>query len=179
MENINLYQHSALVCKFAGFWPSLPNLHHWVSDSWKPLVAYGIELFPCAKGFFIASFTSTLDRDLVLGKLWSLGDHSLSIKPRSSSFKPLTEFLSIRLVWVLLPNLSLHFWEPSCFEAISNSIGSFLKVDDATTSMGHSTFALLLIDIDISLALPMDVVLMVGDKPWAQPLDYEGLPFRC
>lgn len=36
-----------------------------------------------------------------------------------------------------------------------------------------------LIDIDISLALPKDVVLMVEDKSWAQPLDYEGLPFRC
>lgn len=141
VENINFYQHSALVYRFVGFWPSLPNLHHCVSNSWKPLVAYGIELFPCAKGFFIASFTSTLDCDLVMGKLWSWGDHSLSIKPWSPSFNPFTESLSIRPAWVRLPNLPLHLWEPSCFEAIGNSIGNFLKVDDATTSMGHSTFA--------------------------------------
>lgn len=71
------------------------------------------------------------------------------------------------------------FWEPSCFEAIGNSISNFLKVNDATFSMGHSTFAHLLIDVDISLALPRDVVLMVGDSPWTQLLDYEGLPFCC
>lgn len=45
--------------------------------------------------------------------------------------------------------------------------------------MGHSTFAHILIDIGISMPLPKDVVLMVGDKPWTQLLDYEGLPFCC
>lgn len=45
--------------------------------------------------------------------------------------------------------------------------------------MGHTTFARILVDIDISLPLPGDVVLMVGDRPWTQLLNFEGLPFRC
>lgn len=52
-------------------------------------------------------------------------------------------------------------------------------MDDGTPSMGHSTFAHILIDIDISSPLRRDVVLMVGDRPLTQPLDYEGLPFHC
>lgn len=44
--------------------------------------------------------------------------------------------------------------------------------------MGHSTFARILVNIDISMPLPGDVVLMVGDRPWTQLLDYEGLPFH-
>lgn len=47
-------------------------------------------------------------------------------------------------------------------------------VDDVIIFMGH-----ILVDIDISPPLPGDVVLMVGDRPWTQPLDFEGLPFRC
>lgn len=136
-----------------------------MSDSWKPLVSHGIEFFPCAKGFFVASFTSTHEHDLILEKIWTWGDHFLSIKPWMPSFNPLTESLFVHLVWICLLNLPLHFWEHSYFEAIGNSIGSFLKVDDATFSMGHSNFAHLLIDVDLSLALPRDVVLMVGDRP--------------
>lgn len=44
--------------------------------------------------------------------------------------------------------------------------------------MEHTTFSRILVDIDISAPLPGDVVLMVGDRPWSQPLDFEGLPFR-
>lgn len=75
----------------------------------NPLVAHSIEHFPCAKGFFIPSFASSLDRDLVLGKLWAWGDHSLSIKPWTTSFNPLIEPLNVHLVWIRLPNLPLHF----------------------------------------------------------------------
>lgn len=60
VDNIGFYQHCALVCRFFGFWPLLLNLHRWVSDSWKPLVAHNIDLFRCAKGFFIASFNLRL-----------------------------------------------------------------------------------------------------------------------
>lgn len=77
VDNIRFYKRCALVCRFSGLWPSLLNLHSWVSKSWKPLVTHNIELFPCAKSFFIASFTSPVDRDLVLGKLWAWGVHSL------------------------------------------------------------------------------------------------------
>ncbi|GLJ37023.1 hypothetical protein SUGI_0750230 [Cryptomeria japonica] len=98
VDNIGFYQRCALVYRFSGLWPSLLDLHHWVSDSWRPLVAHNIELFPCAKGFFIASFTSPPDRDLVLDKLWAWGVHSLSVKPWSTSFNPLTKPLNVHPV---------------------------------------------------------------------------------
>lgn len=122
VDNIGFYQRCALVCRFFGLWPSLPDLHRWVSDSWRSFVAHNVELFPCAKGFFIASFTSSIDSDLVLGKLWAWGVHPLSIKPWTTSFNPLIEPLNVRLVWVCLPNLPLHFWEISCYETIGNSL---------------------------------------------------------
>lgn len=47
------------------------------------------------------------------------------------------------------------------------------------TLTSPGTFAQILVDIDISSPLPGDVVLMVGDRPWTQLLDFEGLPFCC
>lgn len=43
--------------------------------------------------------------------------------------------------------------------------------------MDHTTFSCILVDIDISSPLLGDVVLMVGDRPWTQLLDFQGLPF--
>lgn len=65
-------------------------------------------------------------------------------------------------VWMWLPNLPLQYWEMIFYEAIGNSIGSFLKVDEPTSIMGHYTYARFLVNIDISLPLHGEVVLMVG-----------------
>lgn len=66
------------MCRFFNFWPSLIDLHNWVLDSWRPLVASEIEFFLCAKGFFIASFSSYEARKLVLVKLRVWGEQSLN-----------------------------------------------------------------------------------------------------
>lgn len=66
------------------------DLHKWVLDSWSTLVASKIELFPCAKGFFITIFVSIEDCYLVLGRLWTWVEHSLLLKPWTSSFNPLS-----------------------------------------------------------------------------------------
>lgn len=49
-------------------------------------------------------------------------------------------------------------------------------VDNDTSSMGHSTFDQILVDIDFASPLSGDVALMVGDHSWTQPLDFEVLP---
>lgn len=67
----------------------------------------------------------------------------------------------------------------TCYEAIGNSIGRFLKVDESTSFMGHSTITCFLVDVGLSLPLHGEVVLMVGNQPWSQPMDYEGIPFHC
>lgn len=108
-----------------------------------------------------------------------LGECTRSLLSLGQLLLTLTEPLNVHPIWVGLIDLSLHFWEHSCYEAIINSIGRFLKVNEATSSMDHTTFARILVDIDISSPLSGDVVLMVGDRPWSQLLDFEGLPFCC
>jgi hypothetical protein len=50
------YNKHALVCRFNGFWPNLPNLLSWISSDWYPLLDGEIITCPCAKGFFCGSF---------------------------------------------------------------------------------------------------------------------------
>lgn len=82
-------------------------------------------------------------------------------------------------MWICLPNIPLYFWDISFFKSIKNSIGHFFKVDEAMDSLGHSTSACILVNVDISTPLLGDVVLMVVDRPWTQLLDNEDLPFLC
>lgn len=127
-------------------------------------VSDNVELFPYAKGFFNVVFTSEDEQDLILSKLWLWGNHSLSTKPWTISFNPLTEPLNVHPAWNCLPNLPLHFWENSLFEAIGNSIGHSLMVDEAKTEVSQSSLAHIL-DLGISTSFLDDAVLMVEDRP--------------
>ncbi|GLJ59313.1 hypothetical protein SUGI_1502610 [Cryptomeria japonica] len=34
----SVFEAHGLICKFRGFWPSLPQLHTWISQSWEPII---------------------------------------------------------------------------------------------------------------------------------------------
>lgn len=46
-----------------------------------------------------------------------------------------------------------------------------------SVNYGHTTFSCILMDINASKDFPWDIVLLVGDRPWTQTLNYEGCPF--
>lgn len=46
----------------------------------------------------------------------------------------------MHMVWFIILNLPLQFFEPSFYEANGNSSGHFLKFDDSNLFMGFSTF---------------------------------------
>ena len=50
------FSESALICRFNGFWPRLIALHNWISEVWKPIISDEINIYPCARGFFIVDF---------------------------------------------------------------------------------------------------------------------------
>lgn len=62
IHNSSVFESHGLICRFWGFWPSLPQLHTWISQSWEPILKGSINIFPSAKGFFIAKFEYAEDR---------------------------------------------------------------------------------------------------------------------
>lgn len=52
-----------------------------------------------------------------------------------------------------VPNLLVRLWDAFYYKDINNVIGYFMKVDSTTFDTNHSTFAYILVDIDISKTL--------------------------
>lgn len=107
----------AAIFRFRGYWPSLADLHDWISKKWLPLIHYNVHIFPCAKGFFIAKFQDSNDRKIILchnNFSWQ-GRFPLMAKPWHMDFDPLSESFNKYPIWVRLPNLPIHLWQDSDF----------------------------------------------------------------
>ncbi|GLJ49539.1 hypothetical protein SUGI_1050470 [Cryptomeria japonica] len=63
----SVFEAHGLICRFRGFWPSLPQLHTWISESWESIIKGSVNIFPSAKGFFIVKFEYVEDRLKILG----------------------------------------------------------------------------------------------------------------
>lgn len=134
-----------------------------------------------AKGFFIVVFEKKQDRNKIMSDYhWDCDDkHTLMLKPWHPTFNLAIEVFERVPIWVRLPNLPLQFWFESCLEVVGNSLGSFLMVDEGSSNLLHSTDAHILVEMEIS-KVPSEVIQHKTSKGcWVQPLDYEGVPFRC
>ncbi len=100
-------------------------------------------------------------------------------KPWHKDFNPLTKSLNTFPVWVRLLNLPLHLWVDSILEEVGSSLGAFCYIDKASSNVFHTTYAHILVEIDVSKGLP-DIVSMASSlRSWDILLDYEGIPFYC
>ncbi|XP_057833889.2 uncharacterized protein LOC131044554 [Cryptomeria japonica] len=121
------------------------------------------------------------DRNKILGgSQWCWEDnHPLMLKPWHPTFNPELESFDRAPMWIRLPNLPLQYWFDSCFEAIGNSLGKFLLIDDGSLNLLHTTFARVLVEMDTSMGLPSEISISTSKGVWLQSMDYEGIPFRC
>lgn len=109
---------------------------------------------------------------------WSWEDkYLLLLKPWYLTFNPTTKSFDKVPMWVRLSYLPLQFSFESCFEAIGDSLGRFLGVDEGSLRFQHTTFACILVEMDFKKGFPADLFLKVGERQWLQPMDYEGIPF--
>ncbi|XP_059073392.1 uncharacterized protein LOC131874161 [Cryptomeria japonica] len=181
VNNVKVFTEHSAICRFKGILASLPELHKWISQHWDPLISGIVHIFPMAKGFFVAKFKDANDRRKILCEsFFSEKDNmSLLAKPWYSDFNPLSETFNKILIWVRLPYLPLHLWADSLFEDIGGAIGSFIMTDNESYGLYHTTFARILVELDVSKSLPTEIVINSSFGSWVQTLDYEGIPFRC
>ena len=180
-QNVSIFSELGLIGRFCGIWPSLSELHSWISENWGPLITGNVQIYPAAKGFFIVVFGNIEDKKMVLcDHFWCWEDQNvLMLKPWHPKFRPDSESFEKIPIWVRLPYFPLHLWFNSCLETIENSLGEFLLVDEGSSNLLHSTYAQILVEMNISLGLPADIEIKTSNGSWFQPLDYEGIPFRC
>ncbi|KAL6218614.1 hypothetical protein ACLB2K_011824 [Fragaria x ananassa] len=90
------------------------------------------------------------------------------------------EDLSTIWVWVRFWDLGLEFWEPRTLFEIANGIGVPVKVDANTRERRVGLFARILVDIDLSVVPPHELVVKRKcGSSFVQTVDYEKLSDIC
>ena len=174
------FSESALICRFNGFWPQVIALHNWISEVWKPIISDEINIYPCARGFFIVDFENPESRQCILDSgPWFWEKSGLFMKPWNPSFDPSTAVITSAPVWVRLPSLPLHLWNLSSLKAIGNAIGKFYCRCPETEEYARTTYARICVEMDFSAGFPAEINLTSKDYVWNQKLDYESVLFRC
>ncbi|MBA0840894.1 hypothetical protein Goarm_003431, partial [Gossypium armourianum] len=64
--------------------------------------------------------------------LWTIYDQYLTVQPWLSSFNTSQSLQNHLVVWIQLPGLSGSFFKKCLLEAVGNSIGQLIKVDNQT-----------------------------------------------
>lgn len=115
-----------------------------------------------ARGFFIVKFDVVDDRRAILCSLFSWEDHyPLLAKPWHEVFDLASEYFSHMPLWVRFLNLPLHLWLDSVLEAVGDAIGDFQMVDSKSSDIFHTTYARILVVVDILKGLSEKIKLEV------------------
>lgn len=180
-NNVRVFTEHNAMCRFKGIWPSLSELHKWISQHWNPLISGTVHVYSMAKGFFVSKSENAEDRRKILCErfFYEKDNMPLLAKPWHFDFDPLSEKFNKIPVWVRLRNLPLHLWADSFFDEIGDAIGSFIMVDNDSNGLYHTTFARILVELDVSMGLPAEIAINSSCGNWVQTLDIEGIPFRC
>jgi hypothetical protein len=118
-------------------------------------------LFAVGEGFFIFSFSSKEDRDLVFRSgPYFMGSRGLFLAPWTLDFNPETE-ITAGPVWVRLPHLPLHLWGPGSLEDIGNKLGRFL--DSAELKGDQFTCARICVEVNLEKGLMEAIKLYLGE----------------
>lgn len=155
----------ALICKFMGLWPTEKSLNAWIKNHWKP--KGDIDLHLGSKGFFTVFFTNIEDKDRVFeGGLYFYVVAGLYMRPWMINFFLERETFTLVPIWVRLYSLPLDYWQPESLKVIGNKLGHFLKTLEATMRGKYTSFSHICIEMDLSGALPDEIILEVYDEEW-------------
>jgi hypothetical protein len=103
-----LLAEKSLIGKFTGLWPNPKTVEAWMDDRWKPLIKGTTSLFAVGRVFFVFSFLTKEDCDLVFRSgPYFMGSRGLFLAPWTIDFNPEVEITAAH-VWVRLPHLPLH-----------------------------------------------------------------------
>jgi hypothetical protein len=169
----------ALVGRFEYASPNRKEIVEWIDKTWKPILGYCPRFFTLLRGWICIQFLSVSDSQKMLDSTWLFGRGSIVLKRWHCEFHPDREPIKIRHLWLKLPGLPLQFWSREALEAIANTVGRFITVDEDNFFSLERKIAKVLIEINIEDGLPAEIRINWGTHVFHQRLDYVGIPFRC
>ena len=136
------------------------------------MASYSIE-----RGYFLFDFESKEDKDLIFRNgPYFIGPQGLYLNRWTPDFDPEADTPKAVPVWVRLPNLPMHYWNPKSLEAIGYVLGKYI---DMASPKDQYACACICVEVDLEVGLPEAIKLTVGNWSHFQKLDYEQFPFKC
>ena len=105
-----------------------------------------------------------------------MGPQGLYLNGWTPDFDPEADTPKAVPIWVRLPNLPMHCWNPKSLQAIGNALGKYI---DMASPKDQYACAHICVEVDLEAGLPEAINLTVGNWSHFQKLDYEQLPFKC
>ena len=151
----------------------------WAEENWKPVVGYAPMVVMLNRGWFAFKFKKEEELRRILNKHWHLNHAPVLLKTWHTMFDASRERVDVSPIWVRLPALPLHYWEPHHFKQIGDILGTFLEADLSYLETLEQKVARILVSINLREGLTERINLIRGPEVISQPLDYENVSFRC
>jgi hypothetical protein len=95
------------------------------------LISNSVTCYAIKRGFFLFEFISKEDWDFIFRSgPYFMGPKGLYLNRWTHDFDLAVDVPKAVLVWVSLPNLLIHCWNPSSLQTIGNRLGRFIYKDD-------------------------------------------------
>ncbi|CAL1356336.1 unnamed protein product [Linum trigynum] len=128
------------------------------------------------RGFYSVRFTTEQDFERALTEgPWMIEDHYVLTRVWTRGFEPEDEELSKTLVWARLPKLPMDYYDEELIANVGNSVGRFVKIDEATRQATRGHFARMCVEVDLSRPLICKYKL----ERRTRRIEYEGLHKVC
>lgn len=83
------------------------------------------------------------------------------------------------MVWLQLHNFPVELWDRDLLENITEPIGKLLKIDECTSSLSHTRFVRVCLEIDLAQPLKRGLWIEDGEARVFVMIVYERLPTFC
>ncbi|CAK8566993.1 unnamed protein product [Lathyrus sativus] len=170
---------SALIMYALGVDLSMNTVKQFMSRTWNFVTLP--EMFYNEEGFFILSFHSFHDKELVLMKgPYSIRNRPMILREWKPDFSMNKDMLRTISLWVKLPQLPLHLWGARSLSKIGSEIGTPLVTDECTTNKPRVSYARILVEVDVTQELKTEI--LIRDEKGVrmkQLIEYEWKPLYC
>jgi len=158
---------------------SAERLKAWANENWGGMFTVMPEVIELPRGWFSIHFAREEHTNTVLARFWHIESAPVLLKRWSPLFDPEREQIGAGPIWVRLPGLPIQYWSEEAFIKIGNALGTYLDYDRSYKDTNKKIMARILVDLDTREGLEGKMTLRWGSYRNVQPLDYEGVPFRC
>lgn len=170
---------TSLVMYVVGDVPTIASVKRYIVANWNQVGTPTVFLHDY--GYFVLHFSTIVDRDgIISGGPYTFFNRPVILKPWAPVFNFYEEVLRVIPMWIKLPNLPLNCWRSDSLSRIASLLGVLICVDDCTSRQERVSFARMLVEMDVTAALPNHVCIEDSNgREFKQSVIYDWKPSYC